>query len=210
MIETGPFSTDAASAGRRSLKNISLDLLATADPASGIGRADAQYCNADNMTDRMAALATLSHHRVPERQAALDDFYSRYEGDPLIIDKWFGLQAAIPEASTLDRVKSLASHPAFSMSNPNRVRALIGNFALANQTQFNRRDGEGYAFHADTVLALDALNPQVAARQMTAFRSWRALEPERRAKAETALRKVAAGKALSRDLQDIVSRTLGE
>jgi aminopeptidase N len=96
------------------------------------------------------------------------------------------------------------------MQNPNRVRALIGNFAQANQTQFNRRDGEGYAFHADTVLALDALNPQVAARLMTAFRSWRALEPERRAKAEAALRHVAAGKALSRDLQDIVSRTLGE
>jgi aminopeptidase N len=210
MVESGPFSPDAASAGRRSLKNVALDLLATADPATGIGRADAQYRAADNMTDRIAALATLSHHAVPERQAALDDFYARYQGDPLIIDKWFALQAAIPEASTLDRVKSLTRHPAFAMSNPNRVRALIGNFALANQTQFNRRDGEGYAFHADTVLALDALNPQVSARQMTAFRSWRALEPERRAKAEAALKKVAAGKALSRDLADIVSRTLGE
>jgi aminopeptidase N len=210
MVENGPFSPDAASAGRRSLKNVSLDLLATAAPATGIARADAQYRGADNMTDRIAALATLSHHAVPERQAAFDDFYRRYEGDPLIIDKWFGLQALIPETETLDRVKSLTSHPAFSMQNPNRVRALIGNFAQANQTQFNRRDGEGYAFHADTVLALDALNPQVAARQMTAFRSWRALEPARRARAEAALRKVAAGKALSRDLQDIVSRTLAE
>jgi aminopeptidase N len=210
MVDTGPFSPDAASAGRRSLKNVCLDLLATADPATGIPRADAQYRNADNMTDRIAALATLSHHQVPERQAAFEDFYGRYQGDPLIIDKWFALQATIPEASTLDRVKALTNHPAFAMSNPNRVRALIGNFALANQTQFNRRDGEGYAFHADTVLLLDALNPQVAARQMTAFRSWRALEPERRAKAEAALKMVAAGKALSRDLADIVSRTLGE
>ncbi len=210
MVESGPFSPDAASAGRRSLKNICLDLLATADPGAGVARADAQYHGADNMTDRIAALATLSHHDVPARQAAFDDFYRRYEGDPLIIDKWFGLQALIPEAGTLDRVKGLTGHPAFSMENPNRVRALIGNFAQANQTQFNRRDGEGYAFHADTVLALDALNPQVAARQMTAFRSWRALEPERRARAEAALKKVAAGKALSRDLQDIVSRTLGE
>jgi aminopeptidase N len=210
MVETGPFSPDATSAGRRSLKNICLDLLATADRATGVPRADAQYHGADNMTDRIAALATLSHHAAAERQAAFYDFYRRYEGDPLIIDKWFGLQALIPEADTLDRVKSLMSHPAFAMSNPNRVRALIGNFAQANQTQFNRRDGAGYAFHAGTVLALDAINPQVAARQMTAFRSWRALEPERRGKAEAALKKVAAGKALSRDLADIVSRTLGD
>jgi aminopeptidase N len=161
------------------------------------------------MTDRTAALATLSHHQVPERQAAFDDFYRRYEGDALIIDKWFGLQAAIPEADTLARVKSLTAHPAFSMSNPNRVRALIGNFAQANQTQFNRCDGEGYAFHADTMLALDSINPQVAARLMTAFRSWRALEPERRSKAEAALKRVAASSSLSRDLQDIVTRTLG-
>jgi aminopeptidase N len=210
MVDHGPFSPHAASAGRRALKNICLDLLATADPAAGIARAVTQYRDADNMTDRIAALATLSHHQVPERQAALDDFYRRYDGDPLIIDKWFGLQAAIPEADTLARVKSLTVHPAFSMSNPNRVRALIGNFAQANQTQFNRRDGEGYAFHADTVLALDALNPQVAARLMTAFRSWRALEPERRDKAEASLKRVAAATSLSRDLNDIVTRTLGE
>ena len=209
MTDRGPFSPDAASAGRRALKNVCLDLLVTADPRSGIARAAAQYRDTDNMTDRIAALATLSHHPVPERQAALDDFYRRYESDALIIDKWFGLQAAIPEGDTLARVKGLMAHPVFSMSNPNRVRALIGNFAQANQTQFNRRDGEGYAFHADTMLALDAINPQVAARLMTAFRSWRALEPERRGKAEAALKRVAAATTLSRDVHDIVARTLG-
>jgi aminopeptidase N len=209
MVDHGPFSPDAASAGRRALKNVCLDLMAAADPAAGIARAYTQYSGADNMTDRIAALATLSHHPAPERQAALDDFYRRYEGDPLIIDKWFGLQAAIPEADTLARVKSLTSHPAFAMSNPNRVRALIGNFAQSNQTQFNRRDGEGYAFCADTVLVLDSINPQVSARLMTAFRSWRALEPERRGKAEAALKRVASGASLSRDLHDIVTRTLG-
>ena len=209
MADIGPFSPDAASAGRRALKNVCLDLLATAYPATGVARAATQYRDADNMTDRIAALATLSHHQVPERQAALDDFYRRYDGDALIIDKWFGLQAAIPEADTLARVKSLTAHPVFSLSNPNRVRALIGNFAQANQTQFNRRDGEGYAFHADIMLTLDAINPQVAARLMTAFRSWRALEPERRDKAEAALKRVAAGTSLSRDMHDIVVRTLG-
>jgi aminopeptidase N len=209
MTDSGPFSPDAAAAGRRSLKNICLDLLATADATTGIPRAVRQYHDADNMTDRIAALATLSHHRGPERQDALDDFYHRYAGDALIIDKWFALQATIPEPETLARVKSLTAHAAFSMSNPNRVRALIGNFASANQTQFNRRDGAGYAFHADTMLALDAKNPQVAARLMTAFRSWRALEPERRDKAEAELKRVAASPSLSRDVHDIVARTLG-
>ena len=131
---------------------------------------------------------------------------------PLVIDKWFALQATIPEAETRSsRVRTLTTHPAFALSNPNRVRALIGNFAAANQTQFNRRDGAGYAFHADMMLALDAKNPQVAARLMTAFRSWRALEPERRdrAQAELALKRIAACPTLSRDLNDIVTRTLG-
>jgi aminopeptidase N len=210
MAGSAPFSPDAASAGRRALKNACLDLLATADPATGVPRAAAHYRDADNMTDRIAALAVLSHHDVPERQAALDDFYRRYQGDPLIIDKWFSLQALIPEASTLDRVRSLTRDSAFAMDNPNRVRALLGAFAHGNQRAFNFRNGEGYGLVADAVLALDALNPQVAARLMTAFHSWRALEGERRAHAEAALRRVAAAKAPSRDLQDIVARTLGE
>src|SRR5580704_17150405 len=110
MTDRGPFSPDAAAAGRRSLKNICLDLLATADSDTGIPRAVRQYHDADNMTDRIAALATLSHHRGPERQDAFDDFYRRYEGDALIIDKWFALQATIPEPETLARVKGLAAH----------------------------------------------------------------------------------------------------
>ncbi len=209
MADTGPYSPDAASAGRRALKNLALDLLAAGDRRSGVARAADQYLEADNMTDRMAALAVLSLYPVPERQAVLDDFYRRYSGDPLIIDKWFALQAVIPEPETLDRVKTLTAHPAFSLANPNRVRALIGNFAQANQTQFNRADGAGHAFHADTVIALDAVNPQVAARLMTAFRSWRALEPVRRGYAEAALKRVAAAPTLSRDVSDIVMRSLG-
>jgi aminopeptidase N len=145
---------------------------------------------------------------VPERQAALDDFYRRFSADPLVIDKWLALQATIPESGTLDRVRDLTGHPAFSLANPNRVRALIGSFAQGNHTQFNRSDGEGYAFVADTVLALQAKNPQVAARLMTAFRSWRALETGRRGKAEAALRHVAGSAGLSRDVKDIVDRSL--
>ncbi len=209
MADAGPYRPDAAGAGQRALKNACLDLLTTADAAAGVPLAARQFRYADNMTDRMAALTTLSFHAVPDRQAALDDFYRRYESEPLVIDKWFALQAAIPEPETLARVRALTAHPAFALTNPNRVRALIGAFAQANQTQFNRRDGEGYAFHADTMLALDAINPQVAARLMTAFRSWRALEPVRRDKAELALKRVAAAAALSRDVHDIVVRSLG-
>ena len=208
MAETGPYSPDAARAGRRSLKNVCLDLLAADRNAEGIARATGQYLNATNMTDRIAALTTLSLHDVPQRTDAIEDFYRRYAGDALIIDKWFALQASIPEPTTLDRVRGLTAHPAFSPGNPNRVRALIGAFAQGNMTQFNRPDGEGYEFVADKVLALDEKNPQVAARLLSAFKSWRSLESTRRGKAEAALRRVGAAPNLSRDVADIVQRAL--
>jgi aminopeptidase N len=210
MITPGPYRPDAQSVGRRALKNVCLDLLAMTEASEAIARAKAQYENADNMTDRMAALETLALHDRPERAAALDDFYARYADDPLIIDKWLALQAAIPEPATLDRVRALTRHAAFSTANPNRVRALIGAFAQVNHTQFNRPDGAGYDFVADFVLALDPKNPQVAARLMGAFRSWRALEAVRRERAEAVLRRVAAVPSLSRDAHDIVARTLAE
>ena len=160
------------------------------------------------MTDRMAALSTLSLCDVPQRAAALDDFYSRYADDPLIVDKWLTLQATIPEPATLDRVKALTEHRAFSFANPNRVRSLIHAFALANQKEFNRVDGRGYDFIVDTVLALDPKNPQLAARLVSALRNWRMLEPMRRGRAEAALQRVAAAPSLSPDVDDIVQRAL--
>jgi len=210
-MNTGePYWPDAAGAGRRLLKNICLDLLAATRQNDAIARAHTQYLSADNMTDRIAALDTLAQYDRAERTEALDDFYRRYADDPLVIDKWLALQAAIPEPATLDRVRALTKHPAFSMANPNRVRSLIGSFAQVNHTQFNRIDGAGYDFIADIVLVLDPKNPQVAARLMGAFRSWRALEPRRRERAEATLRRVAGTPALSRDVTDIVARTLAE
>jgi aminopeptidase N len=203
-----PYAPDAASVGRRALKNACLDLLAAADDPSAIARAIAQYQAADNMTDRMAALYALSHHDVPERVAALDDFYRRFEDNPLVLDKWFSLQAMIPEPGTLDRVRRLTQHKAFSMQNPNRVRALIGAFSQANPTQFNRADGKGYDFVVETVRVLDPANPQVAARMLGAFKSWRAMEETRRAHAEAALKRIAAVETLSRDVADIAARCL--
>jgi aminopeptidase N len=210
MITPGAYQPDAQSAGRRALKNVCLGLLAATQQSEAIALTLAQYRNADNMTDRMAALETLALYDRPERIQALEDFYARYKDDPLIIDKWLSLQAAIPEPATLDRVRALTAHPAFSVANPNRVRALIGSFAQVNHTQFNRSDGAGYDFVADAVLTLDPKNPQVAARLMGAFRSWRALEAGRRARAEATLRRVAASPTLSRDVNDIVARTLAE
>jgi len=208
LSASAPYRPDAAGAGRRALKNLCLDLLSATGEAGAVALALSQYQSADNMTDRMAALETLAQQDRPERAQAFEDFYTRYADDPLIIDKWLSLQAAIPEAATLERVRALTSHPAFSMTNPNRIRALIGSFAQANHTQFNRIDGKGYDFVADIVLALDSKNPQVAARLTGAFRSWRALEPRRRERAERTLRRIAAAPNLSRDVGDIVARTL--
>jgi len=202
------YSPDAGSAGRRALRNTALDLLAANGAAAAIARATGQYRNADNMTDRMAALATLSLHDVPQRENALADFYDRYAGDALVVDKWFSLQATIPHRDTLSHVRALTTHPAFSLANPNRVRSLIGAFAQGNTTQFNRPDGAGYEFIADTVLALDQKNPQVSARLATAFRNWRTMEHGRQTKAEGALRRIRAASPLSRDLSDIVDRAL--
>ena len=205
---SGGYSPDAKSAGRRALRNVAIDLLAATGKSADIARASRQYEIADNMTDRMAALATLSLHDVPERQHALSDFYTRYASDALVVDKWFSLQATIPQPNTLENVRGLTAHPAFSLANPNRVRALIGTFAQGNPTQFNRADGLGYDFVAETVLALDPKNPQISARLATAFRTWRMLESGRRAKAEAALKRIRAAHGLSRDLADIVERAL--
>ncbi|HEY1311399.1 MAG TPA: aminopeptidase N C-terminal domain-containing protein, partial [Pseudolabrys sp.] len=207
MAVPGPYSPDTASAGRRSLRNVALDLLAAVGTPEAIARAAKQYDAADNMTDRMAALATLSLHAGAERERALGDFYARFADNALVIDKWFSLQAMIPEPDALDKIRALTGHAAFSFANPNRVRALIGAFA-ANTTQFNRADGAGYGFIADNVLALDPRNPQLAARLATAFRSWRTMEESRRTKAQAALTLIKDAPNLSRDLADIVERAL--
>jgi aminopeptidase N len=204
------YAPDAASAGRRSLRNAALDLIAAGDPESGEQLASRQAETASNMTDRLAALAVISQIPGAAREQAFAAFAERFRDEPLVLDKWFALQAAIPEPGTLARVRALTAHPAFSFANPNRVRSLIGSFALANPTQFNAPDSSGYAFLADTVIALNEANPQIAARLLTAFGSWRMLEPGRRAAAEASLRRIAAAPALSPDVADILQRSLAE
>ena len=203
------FSPDASSAGRRALRNILLDYLALLP--GGVELAQRHFRAADNMTDRAAALTVLAHrhHGSPQAIAALAEFEERYRADPLVMDKWFQIQAGVPGPGTLDVVRSLTGHAGFSLTNPNRIRALIGTFANANQTGFHRADGAGYDFFAETVLEVEKRNPQVAARLATALRSWRSLEPGRQAKARKALLAIASAENLSADLRDIVERTLG-
>ncbi|MCX5519457.1 aminopeptidase N [Kaistia defluvii] len=202
------FRPDAASAGKRALRNTLLDLLLARRSPEAIAAALAHFETANNMTDRLAALSAITQAALPERRAVLDAFHKRYQDDALVLDKWLTLEATVPASDTLDRVKALLKHPSYSPNNPNRVRALVGSFASANQTQFNRVDGAGYDFLADFALELDKRNPQTTARLLVSFRSWRALEPVRRARAEAALRRIAAAPDLSPDTLDIVTRTL--
>jgi aminopeptidase N len=187
---------------------VALDLACASGEDEALAAAAAQFDGADNMTDRLAALTTLCLSGARAREDALDRFQARYRDDPLVLDKWLTLQAQIPEASTLERVRRLMQRPPFSLANPNRVRALIGSFASGNQTQFNRLDGEGFRFVADIAAEIDQRNPQVAARLLGAFKSWQALEPRRRALAGEALRGLASRSPLSRDVSDIVQRAL--
>ncbi len=208
LADSSPFSAAAAAAGRRALRNVALGLFVDGDVIQGLALAHRQLVEADNMTERLGALSTIAFTPDDRRENALESFGRRYAAEPLILDKWFALQAQIPERETLDRVRGLMNHHGFSLANPNRVRSLIGGFT-ANQTQFNRADGAGFALLEETVATLDPSNPQVAARLLTAMRSWRSLEEIRRGHAEAMLRRIAARPSLSPDVRDIVTRSLG-
>jgi aminopeptidase N len=208
MSVKGPYSPQARDAGRRALRNVALDLACANGGKAALAVARAQFEKADNMTDEMAALTTLALSGGTAGERALHSFRQRYGDDPLVIDKWLTVQATLPHEGALDRVKDLMRDSAFSLHNPNRVRALIGAFCAANQTQFNRPDGEGYRFLVDVVLSIDPKNPQLAARLLAAFKTWRSLEAGRRALAAGALREIATRHGLSRDVSDIVQRSL--
>jgi aminopeptidase N len=208
METPGPYSPDPEPAGRRSLRNVALGYLAARGQPADVARAARHFSGARNLTDESAALMTLAELNVPERDAALARFYERWKDDHLVIDAWFGCQARAPLASSLATVRRLTRHPLFSIKNPNKVRALIGAFAHGNPVNFNRPDGKGYDFVADRVLELDAFNPQIAARLLSAFRGWKMLEPVRRAAAERTLRRVAKAKPVSNDVFEIVSKML--
>jgi aminopeptidase N len=206
--EKGPFSPDATSAGRRALRNAALTLLVARGTEADRERLVQHYRKATNMTDTAHGLVLLAAAPSPAAETALGHYYERWKGDHLVIDTWFAAQALSPHSGTLARVQELTQHPLFALTAPNKVRALIGSFANGNPVQFNRPDGEGYAFVAAQVLAIEKFNPQIAARMLGCFRSWRALESERRKLARRVLQKVAKTEGLSRDVFEIVGKTL--
>jgi len=150
----------------------------------------------------------LAEHAGPAREAALAAFYARFEGDPLVVDKWFSVQAQSGAPDTVERVRSLCRHPAFALRNPNRVRSLVGAFATANAFHFHAADGAGYVLVADKVLELDPLNPQVAARLAASLSSWRRYDPGRQALMKQQLERLAGAERLSKDVYEIVERSL--
>ena len=208
MKADSAYSPDAESAGKRALKAAALTYLAYAENSPQ--RAAEAFGAADNMTELSQAL-TLLAHRFPEASettGALASFLTRFGENPLVIDKWFSLQATIPGEDALARVKALIDHPRYNAGNPNRVRALVGMYAFSNPTGFNRRDGEGYRFLAGQILEIDPKNPQLAARILTSMRSWRSLEPTRADQARDALMTIERSPSLSTDVRDIVERML--
>jgi aminopeptidase N len=207
--ESGPYSPDPESAGRRAVRNAALDMLVATGDASEIARAERHYRDATNMTDSIAALAILSHVQAPVRDKTLDHFYARWQDEPLVLDKWFAVQARAASSSSVETVHALLSHPKFSLKNPNRVRALIGSFIHGNPTGFNRGDGAGYRLLANQAIEIDGFNPHMAARLLGAFESWRILEPTRQARAKSVLQDLAA-RTLSTDSYEIITKTLGD
>jgi aminopeptidase N len=203
----GTYSPDAESAGKRGLRNAALSYLAELDDDDAHSLAQHQYDNATNMTDRLAALSALVNSRAPGKAAALDKFYTDFEQEALVIDKWFTLQA-MARTTDVNAVRVLMQHPAFSMKNPNRARSLIFSFCNGNPSRFHAPDGSGYAFWAEQVIALNAINPQVAARLARSLDRWRKYAPAFQEKMRAALQRVADTKNLSKDVLEVVTKAL--
>ena len=203
-----PYDPNPDDAASRKLKNCALSYLMSLPEPDMRSLGAAQFEAADNMTDSIAALACLNDIKGPEREKAFDDFYLRWKDDHLVLDKWFALRASSSLSETLSDVRELMGHPAFSIRNPNKVRALIGGFCAGNQLRFHAADGGGYEFLADQVMVLDELNPQVAARLLAPLGQWRRFDSDRQELIQGQLDRVLAKPGLSRDVYEIASKSL--
>ncbi len=208
--DSGPYSLEPAAMARRSLKNTCLAYLAADGHQQTADLAWQQYRQGSNLTDVLAALTCLVDSGHPRCREALEDFYRHWRHEPLMIDKWFAIQAAARRPETLERVRELTRHPDFTLKNPNRVRSLVGTFSQGNPAAFHHPSGDGYAFLADQVLALDAYNPQTAARLLTPMTRWQRYDESRQRLLQAQLRRLATSPGISRDVYEIAARGLGQ
>ncbi len=204
--ESGLFSADAI--GRRRIKNTCLAYLGRLELPEYQQWAQQQFTNAKNMTDQVAALAVIVNSAHPAKQQCLTDFYQLWQAEALVIDKWFALQASSPHADTFANVQNLMQHSAFDISNPNRVRALIGAFSQANPLHFHAANGQGYQYLADQIINLNSINPQVASRMLSALTTWRRYDVARQELIKAQLNRIINTVAISRDVYEVASKSL--
>lgn len=204
--ESGRF--DALAIGRRSLKNICLGYLSALDTEAMHHLGVHQFLNARNMTDQIAALNCIVNSRNPEKQDCLGAFYDQWQGESLVIDKWFALQSSSPMPDTLTVVEGLLKHAAFNLSTPNRVRSVIGAFSQNNPVHFHAQGGAGYRFLGDHVIALNGINPQIAARMTGALTHWRRYDEERQMLMREQLQRIAGSEGISKDVFEVATKSL--
>ncbi len=207
--DDGPYQLNPTATGRRALKNLCLSyLVSRSEDEDAVALATAQFRDGNNMTDVQAALATLRDVDAPARSEAIAAFYEKWRHDPLVIDTWFSLQAMSSLPGTLSAVTGLTGHADFDWRNPNRVRSLIAAFATGNQYRFHGADGGGYALLADSVVTVEALNPQLAARLLTPLGRWRRQDTGRQVLMKEALERILAKEGISPDVYEIASKSL--
>ncbi len=204
----GPYQYTAEHVAFRGMKNLMLTYLLKEGSQQYIDLAVKQYHNANNMTDTVAVLNGISGLECPEREQLFDDFYSKWSSNPLVVNKWFGMQAYADTTNCLGRVEQLMQHEAFDIKNPNKVYALVGAFCMGNPAHFHAKSGAGYKFLADAVIRLNALNPQVAARMLTPLTEWRKYISQRQDLMQKELQRIADEGSLSPDVYEIVSKAL--
>jgi len=208
LSDTGPFSPDAASAGRRALRNAVLELLAVDSHSPNGDLAARHFEDATNMTDAIGGLNALVELGGPARDKALAAFHAKWKDEPLVLDKWFAVQARDPSEEALGRVLGLTAHPDFDGRNPNRLRALVSTFANFNPARFHDPSGDGYRFLADQIIATDAVNPMTAARLVEPLGGWRRYRPELGALMKAQLERIVAVEGLSKNVFELASKAL--
>jgi len=208
-LAVGSYDPSADSIAKRSLQNLCLGYLMALNRESYLELALTQYREADNMTDSMAALALVTHSSFESAaQELLADFYLKWQGDTLVVNQWFSVQASDPKIGTLDKVVQLMDHPAFDFMNPNKVRSLVASFCMQNPINFHAEDGSGYLFLADQIIALDKTNPQLAARLIGPLSKWKSYAKVRQSQIRDQLTRILGSGELSADVYEVVTKSL--